>query len=194
MAGKIIKGAKVRKQSERNRKKMILFFKNDSKGFTLMELVVVMVVVGVLSVTIVPFIKVNIKSYIQVRDGKNALQAARIALNRMVEEMKRLQRSSDISWGFSHSIQFTMQDGTTIAYRTASVDHIPVIRRTENSSSSTLLEGVRAFNLTYFLSDGSQKSPPFWWPSDVWRIKIQIEVGTDEQHFTLSKQVTPRNF
>jgi len=168
-----------------HRKKMILSLRGNS-GFTLMELVVVMVVVGVLSVTIAPFIKVNIDSYIQVRDGKYALQAARIGLNRMIEEMKRLQTSSDISWGFSNSIQFWIPGVGSVNYRL----HNGNLER----NNRKLLEGVRAFNLTYFKSDGSQKSPPFWWPSDVWRIKIQIEVGTDEQHFTLSKQVTPRNF
>jgi len=174
-----------------HRKKMILF-PGSERGFTLMELVVVMVVVGVLSVTIAPFIKVNIDSYIQVRDGKNALQAARIGLNRMVEEMKRIQTSSDIYWGFSNSIQFNIPDGNggTLSINYNLDSHNLELER----NNRKLLEGVRAFNLTYFRSNGSQKSPPFWWPSDLWRIKIQIEVGTDEQHFTLSKQVTPRNF
>lgn len=171
-----------------HRKKMILF-PGSERGFTLMELVVVMVVVGVLSVTIVPFIKVNIDSYIRVRNGKDAIQSTRIALNRMVEEIKRIPSPGDLIWGYSSSIRFRMPDGTRVAYR---FEDATITRQVGLFSNHIiLLRGVRAFNLTYFDDDGSSSS---WASSSVRRIKIEINVGTDQQNFTLSKQVTPRNF
>ena len=171
-----------------SQKKMIMFWRSE-KGFTLMEMIVVMVVVGVLSVTIAPFIKVNIDSYIQVRNGKDALQATRIALNRMVEEIKRIPSPNSLIWGYSSSIRFRMPNGIRITYRFES----GTITRERGffSTHVVLLKGVRAFNLTYFGDDGSASSSA---PSDLRRIKIEINVGTDQQNFTLSKEITPRNF
>ena len=173
-------------------RKKTVFSLIGKKGFTLMELVVVMVVVGVLSVTIAPFIKVNIDSYIQVRNGKDAMQAARIALNRMIEEIKRIPSPNNFIGGYSTSISFRMSDGVRITYKFNS-SYGTITRRRGGFFSDyiVLLKGVRAFNLTYFGDDGRASSSA---PSDIRRIKIEINLGTDQQNFTLSKEVTPRSF
>ena len=152
---------------------------------TLMELVVVIVVMGVVSITTVPFFRVNVDSYISVRGGKDALQSARIGYNRMMNEIKMLEASLDIDNGYSNKFQFDLPHQSNINYTYES--------GTLTREGQVLVSGVRSFVVKYYKEDGSLKNTPFFYDSDVWRIKIEMEVGDGTDNFYLQGQVSPRN-
>ena len=158
---------------------------SDRAGFTLVEFVVVAVVTGIIVVSVLPFFRVNIDSYINVRKGKDLHQMARIGFNRLIAEMKLIENSLDIDYGNSDEIQFDIPNQNDINYKFDSY----VLER----EGEKLVEGVQSLQFQYFRENGTQKSAGFWWDSDVWRIHVTMVVGDGSNNITLQGQVSPRN-
>ena len=155
-------------------------------GFSLMELIVVIVVTGIIIVTTLPFFKIGVQSYVSVRSGKDMMQSARIGLNRMMAEMRLIESSGYIDYGYSDEIQFDLPGENNITYVFSDGQ---IFRE-----SKILVDGVRSFTIRYYKADGSQKATPFWWENDIWRISVEMEVGDDESQMILTGQVSPRKF
>ena len=155
------------------------------EGFTLIEFVVVTVVTGLIVVTTVPFFKIGVESYLRIRAGKDIQQMGRIGFNRMIAEMKLIEASLDIDYGYSNSIRFDIPNQNNINY---DFESGALAREGE-----ILVQGVQSFQLTYFRADGSQKSSGFWYDSDVWRVHIEMEVGDGDNNMVFKGQVSPRN-
>ncbi|HHS12547.1 MAG TPA: prepilin-type N-terminal cleavage/methylation domain-containing protein [bacterium] len=159
----------------------------DEKGFTLMELVIVMVIVGIITVTTMPFIRTNVDSYISVRGGKDLLQSTRIGFNRMLAEMRRIESPSDIDYGYNNEFQFDIPGTNNITYKYSGGQLL--------RENRVLIHGVQSMTFRYFRQDGSQMGTPIWSStSQIWRIQLDIEVGDGTQNIRLRAQVSPRNF
>ncbi|MCK5145888.1 type II secretion system protein [bacterium] len=159
---------------------------NKEHGFTLMELIIVLLCTSIIMAATIPLFKVQTESYVDAREGKKLMQEARIGFNRLISEMRQITESTEIDWGRSNSIQFDLpyQDNIEYEVDSGSLERI----------NTRLVDGVRSFNLTYYREDGSQISTPFFFSTDVWRIKILLEVGDDDNQVRLESQITPRNF
>ena len=160
---------------------------NNEKGITLIEMIITIVVVSIIVTSTLPFFKGSVSSYINVRDGKSNLQSARIGFNRMMAELQQLEASVDIYTGRSTRIRFNIPDDGygSITYR---LNDDELQREGEN-----LVQNVQGLTFTYYKEDGTTKSTPFYYDSDVWRIQVEIEVGDPENPLTLRGQVSPRN-
>jgi prepilin-type N-terminal cleavage/methylation domain-containing protein len=164
--------------------------RKGERGMTMIELVISLVVIGLISVTLMPFFKVNLQSYLKARTGKTAIQTARIAFNRMVNDVKQLKSPLDIWYGSSSRIDVDVpNDGlAAITYRYDSSDDILY------RDGVKLAESVKSFTISYFTMNGTQKSVPFAYVSDVWRIQIDMSVGDAQYTLNLREQIAPRNF
>jgi len=162
------------------------------EGFSLMEIVIVIVVVGVISATLIPFLKINISAYLSVRSGKDLIQSTRIGIERMIAEMRTIPKADDIDFGLPDEIQFDTPSYANINYELYS----GAIVRSEGlfGTMSKVIVGVKSFNLTYYDEAGNVISPFYWPRSDIRRIKIDITVGDDTHNYELSTQISPRNF
>ncbi len=159
--------------------------KRRDAGFSLIELVVGIAVAGIVMAAVLPFFRANVGSYIRVRAGKDMMQSARIGFNRMLAEMNEITSSIEIDYGYSTQIQFDTPDENNINYAYTSGQ----LKR----EGVRLVNGVRSFQITYYLENGSVKGTPFSSDSDVWRIRIQMEVGDDQNKMLLRAEVSPRN-
>lgn len=158
-------------------------------GMTLIELVVTLAIMGIISFTLTPFFKVQLESYLDIRQGKSAMQSARIGFNRMISEIKRIDDSLDISYASSTRIDFDIpNDG--LGFITYEYDGLYLRLEREGHK---LVESVRDFDIKYYRNDGTEKATPFYFDSDVWRIEINISVGTEANQIALSGQISPRN-
>ena len=169
---------------KKNKTNIRTIFQNEN-GFSLIELTVVIVVTSVFTLTTLPFFKVNINSYLQVKSGKNMIQSARIGFNRMMNEMKQIESSIVVNQAFTHGINFDLPGEPGIDY-TFSYGSI-------KRNNVKLIENVQNFELRYYSADGTEKATPFYYDSDLWRIHIEITVGESGSYLVLRGQVSPRN-
>lgn len=174
--------------------------KNED-GFTLLELVVVLIVIGVITSSILPFIRVNLNSYLRVRQGKIAIQQSRIGFNRMINEIKLIDDPSQIDEWDSDHIRFDiLVDGvpvTNINYRYSSnygglVDRgIGVGWWIFEPPYDPMIVGVKSFNFSYLKADGTSAANKI----DIWRIEVEMVLGEeDTPEIVFKTQVHPRNF
>ena len=70
--------------------KKIIRVIRSTKGFTIIELVVTMIVAAIIMTAALSFFVVSVDSYTNARMGKDILQSARIGWNRMLSEMKAI--------------------------------------------------------------------------------------------------------
>jgi prepilin-type N-terminal cleavage/methylation domain-containing protein len=164
----------------------------SAQGFTLIELVIVLVVSGILIITVTPFFKVNIDSYMRARGGKEMLQSTRIGFNRMISELRRMQYTNLQSISSSQiKFQGRSADGFQFAqpviYKYSSSDG--QVQRTDVSGNNVrLIEGVSVFSVTGYKSDGSTTTST----GSVWRIKIKITLGMDENTSDFYMEIFPK--
>jgi prepilin-type N-terminal cleavage/methylation domain-containing protein len=156
----------------------------EEQGFTLTEMAIVLVVTGILITASAPFFRLNVDSYIQVRNGKDIIQSGRIGFNRMMSELHRIEDPLDITYASSSSIHFIV-DSKLIVYE---LYNNVLLRNDER-----FIDQVQGFTVYYYQDDGILKSTPFSYDSNVWRIQIELTVGDESNNFLLRGQVSPRN-
>jgi prepilin-type N-terminal cleavage/methylation domain-containing protein len=155
-------------------------------GMTLAEVVIVIVVSGILVVTILPFFRMNVESYVKVRFAKDMIQSSRIGFNKMIAEMQRIENSTHIDYGYANEIQFDIPGDNNITYQ--------YLNGQLQREGVRLVEGVRGFQIRYFRSDGTEMAPPLYWDPDVWLMRVELDVGNEDYNMVLKAAVSPRKF
>jgi type II secretory pathway pseudopilin PulG len=154
-------------------------------GFSLVEMVLIVVVAGIVIASVLPFTRISIQSYVGIKAQKDIMQSARIGFNRMIAEMNEIESSIQIDSGTETSIQFDLPVQNDIIYS--------FTNGTLQRQGVLLVRGVQKLAFRYFLEDGTQKVTPFGYDSDVWRIQIEMVVGNEETHMVYRGSISPRN-
>jgi prepilin-type N-terminal cleavage/methylation domain-containing protein len=160
---------------------------DGQRGFSLVEAIVVIIVMGIIIVSIVPFFHINVKAYVGVKAGKDIIQSARIGYRRMINELQQIVLSEDITNGSTSQIDFDIPDDGlgTITYAFSG----GILTR----QGHPLVGNVQSFTIRYYTADGTEKYTPFYGDTDVWRIEIEMLVGNEDTALLLRAQVSPRN-
>lgn len=163
-------------------------------GYSLMELVIVLVVTGFLVVSITPFFRISIRSYMGTRLGKETLEASRIAFNRMISELKRIQTVNEIYYGSSTRIEFEYPDENGVMQETV-YDYSSGNRWIwRDNNSNPFIEGVTSFRITYYRSNGNSFTPGVN-TENIWRIKVEMTVGSKDYvgaEYKLVQEIHPK--
>jgi Tfp pilus assembly protein FimT len=163
--------------------------KNLTRGFTVMELVIVLIVSSVLVISVTPFFRTNIQAYMTARTGKEMLEQSRIGFNRMMSEIRRIPKNCLLELS-SHVLRFWVQDQN---------GNIPAldVKYSYNSSYGQILrndirlvEGVSDFTVTGYTKTGATTTDE----TQVWRIRISMTLGLDDQACTVVEEVVPLGF
>jgi prepilin-type N-terminal cleavage/methylation domain-containing protein len=158
------------------------------QGFTMIELVIVLVITGILVMTVNPFFKINIKAYLSARSGKEMLQSSRIGLNRMASELRKMQLFDlwDIK---SQRIEIVNRksDGTAAGGTTVFTydQNSGQVRR----NNVRLMEGVSAFQVVGYQRDGVTTTTD---ETQVWKIKISLTVGQGTDKCDMYEEIVPK--
>jgi len=162
---------------------------NKEAGFTLIEIIASMIIVGILAVVAGMGIVSATKSYIFTKENSKMAQKSRIALARMNREFIEL---SDVSAASSNSI--TLEN--TYGNRTVGFDN-NCIKIASNgtilSSGDILIDNVTSFSLSYF-----KGSNPWVTGTDDVNLLSSIQIRMtlsrpDSGDVTFSTTVSPRN-
>lgn len=163
-------------------------------GFTFVETILAIVVVGVIAGVAAKVLIAGLDIYALIVNRNNAYQSARVAMDRMVDELTMIH-SGDISWVGEQRINFRNTEGQLTSFRKSSYNPasqpgqtIPCIFM----GNDFLVGEVAVLDFDYYALDGSVTTRE----SNIRRINIDMTVtslaGGGSVH--LRTDVFPRNF
>jgi len=166
----------------------IIYIKNK-KGFSLIEMMVVVVILGVIVLALVTFFTGGTKSWVAGQSQLAAQRNARQAMDRMVREIRE---ASDIiaSSTSSKKIRFNTPWSTNLEYSWLGNKWDPILR-----GDTPLINNVQSLAFTYFDNSGNLVDPL---DSDkVSKVHIDLQVDVDKDSnpdITLNTDINLRNF
>ena len=173
-------------------------FKSRREGITLIELVLGMVLIGIVALVVANALSTGITGFFVVDNRKEALDQARIAMDRMAKEMRNLKNSASVTTSSATQFCFTMLDGTNnnLLVNYSYVD--PNIRREEGGAcvagnGQTLATNIASFSFAYIRANGDAESPVQFSSVTTKRIRIIIPCTISSETVTLETEVWPRN-
>lgn len=155
---------------------------STSRGFTLIEVILVVVLLGIVSLALTAAFVPTMQTSVIVDTRKDALQNARLGMERMLREVREAR---SITAGFTGtSLTFTNAANTSITYSWSGTPQNPLQR-----GADSLACCVQSFTLTYLQKDGSAATLP----AQVWRIQADLQVLVGSETVELRSEVNPKN-
>ncbi|TSA10254.1 MAG: prepilin-type N-terminal cleavage/methylation domain-containing protein [Deltaproteobacteria bacterium] len=162
--------------------------KNSLAGFTLVELIMVIVVIAFLGVTLSMVFKKSADIYSFILGRKEGLQDARQALLQVARDIRQIKDINNILAASESSFQFKIpvyqNPDQTITYN--------FVNNTITRNGSLLADGVASFQFSYYDTDGNQLTEPISL-LDIWEIQASVSVSKGSETVTLQTRVFPRN-
>ena len=171
-------------------------------GITLIELVIGMVLIGIVALVVANALSTGITGFFVVDYRKEALDQARIAMDRMAKEIRNVKSSSATDLSVANATTFTFLDtsGTSISFALNTVTGN--IERTSGGPANTLATGISTIGdatfpsgiFSYVLSTGTEtQTPSAAEMLTIKRIKMGFKATAGSENITLQTEVWPRN-
>jgi len=171
--------------------------RKDQKGFSLIEMMVVVIILGLIVLGLVTFFTGGAKSWVAGQSQLEAQRNARQAMDRMVREIregKEIINGSDISLTVKVPVFDT--NGNITSYD--SIKYALFNSNTIRRNSISLINNVLKINgediFEYYNSSGIEVNPP---NSTVSKVRINLKVDVDQDSnpdITLNTDVNLRNY
>lgn len=156
------------------------------KGFTLVEMSVVIVVLGILSIGLTTIMN-PVMNLMMLKNFSNGPAAeARLAMARMVREVSQIKDNTSISTAQSGQITFTNTSNQTITFDLSS----GTLRR----NNIAMAKSVTALQFTYYDSSNNAIGTPTLSPqTNIARIQASVTVTSGSNSSTVRGHMYPRN-
>ena len=161
----------------------------DSKGFTLMEVIITIVIVGIISGIAAMIILQGMQTYTKEQNLSDAHYQGRQAMERMAREIRLIRSTADITASTATTLRFTDVNGSALGFQWTN----PTLNRWNGVSDDVLASGVAAFSFTYYKNDGTVAVLP----ADLgllWFIDIAMTSQQGSETLPMQTRVHPRNF
>ena len=130
--------------------------RNSQEGFTLVEMVLVTLVIGILAGILVPLFQQGVQGYTAIETRGDLTSQARDATDRMVREMRNIQKKANnapnISSAGATSITFVDAWTNTITFALSG--------STVQRNTDTLADQVSGLQFRYFDGSNTELIPP----------------------------------
>ncbi|MCK4241434.1 MAG: prepilin-type N-terminal cleavage/methylation domain-containing protein [Candidatus Atribacteria bacterium] len=162
----------------KKQKKSILLYNKQQRGFILIELMVVVLILGLITLGLVTFFTGGTKSWVAGQSQLEAQRNARQAMDRMVREVREAKLVESSSG--ENNIEVSFPDSfakSNVTYSWSGTPGDPVYR-----DSNSLINNVKNLTFTY---------------PDVSKVHILLEVDVDDDgnpDITLNTDVSLRNY
>ncbi len=130
------------------------------EGFTLIEIILVLVIIGVLAGILIEPFRLGVKSYIGIETRADLTSQARAATNRVVREMRNIKKKANdkpnITSADATSITFVDHRDTTIRFY-FDAGPPPTVRREDINlaADNILADKVSSLDFRYFKGDNT---------------------------------------
>jgi prepilin-type N-terminal cleavage/methylation domain-containing protein len=153
-----------------------------NRGFTLIELIIVIVLLGIISVIATKMLAQGFNAYLT---GKNILNAdwqGRLAMERMVRDIRAIRSpTAGITTATATQLAFTDTNGTDIVYQVSGSNLM--------RNSQVLADGVQSITFSYFNQNGATTGVL----SAIDYITIILNITQNNTTFSLTTSVNARN-
>ena len=161
------------------------FYTKNQRGFSLIEMMVVVVILGVIVLGLVTFFTGGAKSWVAGQSQLEAQRNARQAMDRMVREIR--EASDIIASSTSSEINFNTPWSTNLKYSWLGDKWDPILKGT-----NPLINNVQSLTFTYFDNSGNSVAPE---SASKVHINLQVDVDKDNNpDITLNSDINLRNF
>lgn len=158
----------------------------SQKGFTLIELIMVMVMVTTLAGFIGNIIYYEVNTYKIVANRKESLQNSRFAFRKIATDVRQIIAQDSIFKATADSIRFKDVNNTEIAYKFTGNE---ILR-----NGDVLVDGIFAFQFSYFNNNDNQLMLPISNMKDIRSIALYLSLQVEGKTVVSHMKVTPRNF
>jgi len=162
----------------------------NNRGFTLIEVILVIVILGILAAVIVPPLMEGTRGWVDVGTRKDLVQQGRMAMERMVREIRNTGRKADdtscISAASSTAYTFGDVNGDLVNCNgiSFSLSGSQLLRGT-----AVLAENVSSFQLTYYNNANGSTGTL----SAIRRVSVALTLANGTESVTLDSEVYLRN-
>jgi prepilin-type N-terminal cleavage/methylation domain-containing protein len=145
-------------------------------GFTLAELVIVIVVVSIAGIAFVSMFTEAVRTYEFVDAEKDMLQEARYAEERIARELKRVRNNTSVTTATPTTFAFVDRGSAALQFSWSGVPGAALLY-SKNGVSRTLASGVDSLAFGYWKSDGSPAAPVVApGATDIWRVTVYLRL------------------
>lgn len=155
-------------------------------GFTLIELIIVIIILGIIAAIAAPILNEGFQSYFGIEGMGTAYAKSELALARLSRDLRQVGYTTAITTATATQLVFTADDNSTVTYsRTGN----SLMRNSSVTGNQVLANNVTAINLSYFTSGGVATSTL----SLIRYIGVNLTFATDSTTFTTWQLVNPRD-
>jgi len=167
---------------------------SNSKGFTLVEIVITIVLIGILSGIAAMIILQGVRAYSGEQSRSDVHYQARIAMERMTREIRSARLASETGTVISGAITgnptssfiFTDLSGGTIRYSLSGAD----LMRTTGGMPVLLAQGITSLEFRHYDKAGA----PTLTAANLWVVELGLVAQQGGETLDLRTRVHPRNF
>lgn len=165
-------------------------YNRSARGFSLFELIMVIVLLGIVAAVAAPFMSAGFQSYFIGKDVAETDGQARVALERLSRDLRSVRAPADLTMTSASDITFIDVDGNSTRYCMGAVGGCPGATGELTRNSQPLAVGVSALTFSYLTRTGATTA--------VAAQVFYITVGFTATQNTIGKSfratVSPRNF
>ena len=159
-------------------------------GFTLVELIMVMVILGIIAATGAQMMGNGFKAYFTGKDITEMDGQARVALERMTRELRSVRAPTDLTLVPANEITFVDVDGAAIRYCMGAVGGCPGVAGDLTRNAQPLSSGISNLAFTYLDRAASATAAA----SAVYYIGVSFTATQGTINKPYQATVSPRNF
>ena len=169
------------------------------RGWTLIELIMVLVVFGIVATIGATMMSGMFRSYFLARDITNSDAQSRVAFERMTRELRQIRSAAatDLDVAAAAQVRFIDSDGNGVCfYRDAATNRL--MRSADGPATACgttlpqpLSDFVSGLNFFYYANDGITTTAA---PAAVYYVTVRVDVQDNDVRDTLRATIHPRNF
>ncbi len=159
----------------------------EHRGFTLIEVIMVIVIVGIIAGLAAMIISHGVRAYSDEAARSDVHYQARLAMERMVREIRMIRSRTDIAAMTTTNLVFTDVYGNTVGFDYTAP---PALRRWDGAAFNNLASSIISFAFNYYQQD---LATPATGSADVMLIEITMRVQQGAEALDMRTRVFPRS-